>query len=510
MTVQTERRTSLRKRPLSLVYVELGAANGGMMKDLGEEGFALRAMMPLAPEVNTVFCFSLDESTRIEGEAFIEWVEDKGRVAGLKFLDLPEHSRQKLQKWLYGDLEPTRQEMETSEAKPAPNFSMAELRTELRQELRPVPKIFAPPTANVSPAAQAEPPQVVSAPPVSVPATSIQAATPAPPLPATFPSWRKSPPSIHATLVPPAPVLEDISSKILPLAPDPIITPALELLPQPVRQNATPPNTDWLRGGTGLEPLPTLEEARNPNLASWMDRFTLTRAFGLLFVVALLAGSFVFHRELGQALIWLGVQISGAPEEQPAPANTPDGASPTSSSPHDSDSSPSAAATSEPQSGSIQADKLKNSASPLPAAPTPAETKSPEPQPIGEKSPLARTKSSDQGTLVPALQVDRTQSAPAPSLAVADIGQQEFQQALDILHSQSREAEVPEAVRLLWVAVEKGNVGAEVELAELYRTGKGVTRNCDQARILLSAAARKGNPQAQKNLDELQRQGCAE
>ena len=90
----------------------------------------------------------------------------------------------------------------------------------------------------------------------------------------------------------------------------------------------------------------------------------------------------------------------------------------------------------------------------------------------------------------------------------ADTGQQEYQRAEQILRNGGGEEELPEAVRLLWVAVEKGNNGAEVALAELYRRGQGVPKNCDQARILLSAAARKGSAEAQKHLDELVREGC--
>jgi hypothetical protein len=37
MTLDTERRKESRKRPPSLVYVELASANGGMMRDICEE-----------------------------------------------------------------------------------------------------------------------------------------------------------------------------------------------------------------------------------------------------------------------------------------------------------------------------------------------------------------------------------------------------------------------------------------------------------------------------------------
>jgi TPR repeat protein len=56
--------------------------------------------------------------------------------------------------------------------------------------------------------------------------------------------------------------------------------------------------------------------------------------------------------------------------------------------------------------------------------------------------------------------------------------------------------------------VQRGNSEAEVALAELFRAGEGVTQNCDQMRVLLNAAARKGNSQAKARLVETARMGC--
>ena len=90
MTLKTERRTQLRKRPLSLVYVELPPANGGMMRDLSEQGFSLRAMLPLRPSEKIPFSFALDSSARIDGEAIVVRVDDgnpDGRVAVAAVID---------------------------------------------------------------------------------------------------------------------------------------------------------------------------------------------------------------------------------------------------------------------------------------------------------------------------------------------------------------------------------------------------------------------------------------
>jgi hypothetical protein len=72
----------------------------------------------------------------------------------------------------------------------------------------------------------------------------------------------------------------------------------------------------------------------------------------------------------------------------------------------------------------------------------------------------------------------------------------------------TRNLDPAEEARALWVEVSKGNTSAEVTLARLYLIGGGVTRNCDQARVLLRAAAKKGNAEAISQLSQITRQGC--
>jgi len=62
--------------------------------------------------------------------------------------------------------------------------------------------------------------------------------------------------------------------------------------------------------------------------------------------------------------------------------------------------------------------------------------------------------------------------------------------------------------RQLWSALDAGDSSAEVPLAQLYLTGDGVPRNCDQARILLSAASKKGNIEALRQLQQLKKNTC--
>src|SRR5258708_30880043 len=99
MTLKTNRRTQLRKRPLSLVYAELPPSNGGMMRDLSEHGFSLRAMLPLRQSEKVPFSFALDGAARIDGEAIVVRVDDGGHVAALEFAGLPSHSRGQVRPW---------------------------------------------------------------------------------------------------------------------------------------------------------------------------------------------------------------------------------------------------------------------------------------------------------------------------------------------------------------------------------------------------------------------------
>ena len=88
-------------------------------------------------------------------------------------------------------------------------------------------------------------------------------------------------------------------------------------------------------------------------------------------------------------------------------------------------------------------------------------------------------------------------SAPAPAPAP---GTDEMNQAAHASDAGVR-------AQLLWKAVGKGNPQAPVELAKMYEEGSGVVQSCDQARILLRAAAAKGNAQAKLNLGQIQLRG---
>jgi hypothetical protein len=53
----------------------------------------------------------------------------------------------------------------------------------------------------------------------------------------------------------------------------------------------------------------------------------------------------------------------------------------------------------------------------------------------------------------------------------------------------------------LWNRVKAGSTSAEIKLAALYMEGSGVDQDCEQAHLLLMAAAKKGSKVASGLLD---------
>jgi PilZ domain len=503
MTTRLERRTQSRKRPVSLVYVELPPANGGMMRDLSEHGFSLRAMIPLQPSEKVAFSFILDGNARIDGDAIVVRLEDRGHVAALEFAGLSAHSRDQIRVWLDKYDESAAKEGAKSSAPPVENSTFEELRTEIRAtEARPkTPRIQLP---VVKPAEPVPPPVAETMQPDPPPLLKLSSVRPeAPPKAPEIP-----PPSlakaeeVEAVLPPLSPVQADpeVKANAEPAPDFKLEIPPTAIVAEPSLTPEASPAPELLPDlETALKPLPSLEVETQTSSASWMENFTLTRAIGIMLLLTLIAGSIVYHRELGHGLIWLGQRIAGdeaAESKQPEipAAETPAAAAPASEPATPSSSAETASKSSVPAPADVEANASKSSE--LPAA--------------SLNAPAPQIKDSTSPTVVPLNQAVRPSSAGKSSEVPADNGQQEYQRAQAILHAANRSGELPEAIRLLWSAVEKGNVGAEITLAELYRMGRGVSKNCAQAKILLATAARKGSPDAQRRLEALQSEGCEE
>lgn len=83
-----------------------------------------------------------------------------------------------------------------------------------------------------------------------------------------------------------------------------------------------------------------------------------------------------------------------------------------------------------------------------------------------------------------------------------------FADAEKLLNAPPGQRNSVEAAKLLWTSVSKKNTTAMVTLAELYLRGDGVQKNCDQGRVLLDAAAKKGSKEAAEILRNLPGFGC--
>jgi hypothetical protein len=98
---------------------------------------------------------------------------------------------------------------------------------------------------------------------------------------------------------------------------------------------------------------------------------------------------------------------------------------------------------------------------------------------------------------------------PAGAVATGQGGAGELAIAEEYLNGTSgMTRDSREAAQWLWKAVGKRNVEATLALSDLYFRGDGVPKNCDQARLLLDAAARKGAPAAAERLRKLETSNC--
>jgi len=144
---------------------------------------------------------------------------------------------------------------------------------------------------------------------------------------------------------------------------------------------------------------------------------------------------------------------------------------------------PSAAAPSKP------ADSEVPKTSESPAAPKAAKP--------AENTKAAEPKSPSKTAAGPAEEVPRAQ----PTI---DNGTAELAEAQRYLGAHDN----ANAAQWLWKSIAKHNGQATVMLADLYLKGEGVSKNCDQARVLLDSAARKGVSGAGERLRNLQAFGC--
>jgi len=533
--VKSERRKKLRKKPLRLVYVELAFGNGGMMRDLSEEGFAVRAMMPMKQGDKTPFSFLLGDATRIEGEGKVLWIDEGGRVAGVEFTQIPAEMKSQIDDWLIEDEKITSPRETAKEPAIAPASSMEALREEMRstparteaaapavEERAPVhepppvkveaPKIPEPKIEEIPPAKpevkiaareQIAEKKEIAAKREPTPAPEPEPPKPAPPKVFTEPSappvssitegffrkWPNAPRSsapaaeTHPPDSPSLPLLARVAAP--PRSEDRVFEETEEPEDRTETRAPRPDISEILiqpRGGSpqadaAVRPLPELHEVPHAGPVDW-EWFTLGRAVLAMGVLTLLAGFFVFHRAVGRGFIWLGEAMGGTTSSSNNTGSTP--------SAKGGDTDNSAPAGEADASQPMRPENVVRT--PTIAAP-------------GAANGTPSLSSAPKSTSAPVTPLSSPGGSP-------DSGQSEYLQAVELMRGRNSGNDTAEAARLLWIAVEKGNPGAEAMLADLYWHGQGVVRNCDQARILFTAAARKGSSEAQKRLQRFQQEGC--
>lgn len=149
----------------------------------------------------------------------------------------------------------------------------------------------------------------------------------------------------------------------------------------------------------------------------------------------------------------------------------------------------------------------------VPRSPAPETRSSPPSAPVKKEThPLAPDSAAEEKLQNAAkkefLPVPKPTASPAAAPAVSPNGSQELATALSFLNGAGQQRDSAAAAQWLWKAVEKKNTAATVLLAGLYLRGDGVQKNCDQGRVLLDAAADKGNKDAAGLLRNLQAFGC--
>src|SRR5579863_3562670 len=195
--------------------------------------------------------------------------------------------------------------------------------------------------------------------------------------------------------------------------------------------------------------------------------------------IAVLALGIMYQKDVGNSLIWLGETMSGKTKASTVvPNDKPANDSTTSLPTTKSEAAPDALAD-------------KNAGAPLP-----------------DSDPVAESKRTFDDTAK--LQSSKQQTSGIDSNAsnISD-------RSVSALDRQNNAAQKPEpnwsetdSVETLWGAVQAGSVSAEVSLAERFARGAGVNKNCEQAKVLMKAAADKGNREARLRLYELESNGC--
>ncbi len=96
-----ERRAQARTLITPPVYVNLENTNGGLAFNMSENGIALTAALALAGNHTMSLRIQIPDSKGwVEVSGRLAWRDGSGKTAGIKFIDMPEDSQQRIRDWL--------------------------------------------------------------------------------------------------------------------------------------------------------------------------------------------------------------------------------------------------------------------------------------------------------------------------------------------------------------------------------------------------------------------------
>jgi TPR repeat protein len=253
----------------------------------------------------------------------------------------------------------------------------------------------------------------------------------------------------------------------------------------------TPPTSAWAHLRAASSPVPAMHDERftmpllreeGSYVSSRARAVALWRALAVLATAAAIGLLLMaYQHEVGESLIWLGESLSGKTK---ASVMTPESKAATSASSPDTSppgSSPSDASTPGSSTETNAGPQASSAGKPQGAASAP--------------------RVADAG--VP------TESQPArlDTSAAGGAGQESVLER-QVPRDKPDTWDSSESVESLWSAVQSGSLTAERTLAERFVHGEGVIQNCEQAKVLLRAAANRGSKEARLRLYELETQGC--
>jgi hypothetical protein len=98
------KRVHYRHQVQSLVYVNLDEGNGGIIRNLSQDGIAIQAVGALHPGQLLRIRFDLlNPKTRLDLQAEVAWASPSGQ-AGLRFVDPPPQAVRQLNDWIFINL----------------------------------------------------------------------------------------------------------------------------------------------------------------------------------------------------------------------------------------------------------------------------------------------------------------------------------------------------------------------------------------------------------------------